>query len=139
VLTGHANSRSPSSCLLRIGSVLPLLRCSLSAITSSPGAAKNSANVGSRSLADGASSASLSPSTVRGSELASVDFQVRLTCFTQLLNALESRAFIIMHLKKGRRVARHPAMMLAPHSMVDQVEMLVALQKKSSVSVRPST
>jgi hypothetical protein len=30
-------------------------------------------------------------------------------------------------------------MMLAPHSTVDHMEMLVALQKKSSVSVNPST
>ena len=44
-----------------------------------------------------------------------------------------------MCFKSGRKVARHPAMMLAPHSMVDQMAMLVAFQKKSSICVRPST
>jgi hypothetical protein len=44
-----------------------------------------------------------------------------------------------MRLRSGRRVARQPAMMLAPHSMVDQIAMLVAFQKKSSIWVRPST
>ena len=38
-----------------------------------------------------------------------------------------------MRFKSGRRVARHPAMMLAPHSIVDQMAMLVAFQKKSSI------
>lgn len=44
-----------------------------------------------------------------------------------------------MRFKNGRRVAKHPAMMLAPHSMVDHMAMFVAFQKKSSICVSPST
>lgn len=35
--------------------------------------------------------------------------------------------------RSGRSVARHPATMLAPDSMVDHIAMLVAFQKKSSI------
>ena len=48
-------------------------------------------------------------------------------------------AFANTPVKRGRRVARHPATILAPHSIVDQIPMLVASQKKSSTWVRPST
>jgi hypothetical protein len=48
-------------------------------------------------------------------------------------------AFANTPVKKGRRVARHPATILAPHSIVDQMPMFVASQKKSSTWVRPST
>lgn len=44
-----------------------------------------------------------------------------------------------MRFRSGRRVAKQPAMMLAPHSIVDQMAMLVAFQKKSSIWVKPST
>lgn len=42
--------------------------------------------------------------------------------------AVENRFF-----RSGRRVARHPAMMLAPHSIVDQIAIFVAFQKKSLI------
>jgi hypothetical protein len=45
----------------------------------------------------------------------------------------------MMRFRSGRKVARHPAMILAPHSIVDQMEILTEAQKKSCVSVRPST
>jgi len=61
------------------------------------------------------------------------------TCFMQVSTTLYDRVLLASRLRSGRSVARQPAMMLAPHSMVDQVDMLTAFQKKSSVWTRPST
>lgn len=41
-------------------------------------------------------------------------------------------------LRRGRSVARHAATILAPASIVDQMAILTAFQKKSSVCVSPS-
>jgi hypothetical protein len=118
------------------------------AITSSPGRARNSSNDCSfgRVLL-GLSLLSLDFASVdallkRGIVLEldrSFDLKLRLTCLTQLPSVVVTRVLDMIRLISGRKVARHPAMMLAPHSMVDQMEMLTEAQKKSWVSVRPST
>lgn len=71
---------------------------------------------------------------------------VESVVFRELGCVLEERRDLVIEptvankrFKSGRRVARHPAMMLAPHSIVDQMATLVAFQKKSSIWVRPST
>jgi len=65
--------------------------------------------------------------------------KLRERCCMQLSTTLDKRALLVSRLRSGRKVARQPAIMHAPHSMVDQVDMLTACQKKSSVWVRPST
>lgn len=134
----------------RIRSVLFLLCSSLLfiAIASSPSRARNSSD----DCSFGRVLLALSPLPLvfapvdallkRGIVLEldlSFDLKLRLTCLTQLPSVVEYRVFVTMRFKSGRKVARQPAMMLAPHSIVDQMEMLTEAQKKSLVSVRLST
>jgi hypothetical protein len=51
----------------------------------------------------------------------------------QVSMTLDDRALLPSRLRSGRSVARQPAIMHAPHSMVDHVDMLTAFQKKSSI------
>jgi len=70
----------------------------------------------------------------------SLDLTLLLACLMQLLpSAVEDRAVIIKRVSSGRRVARQPATILVPHSIVDHIAMLTEAQKKLAVSVRPST
>jgi hypothetical protein len=150
IIIGHGNST-----LLRLGwrrmrSVLSLPCSSLSfiAITSSPGRAENSSNDCSfgRVLLClfllPLDFASVDALLKRGIVLeldCSFDLKLRLTCLTQLPSVVVTWVLDMMRFRSGRKVARHPAMILAPHSIVDQMEILTEAQKKSCVSVRPST
>ena len=60
-------------------------------------------------------------------------------CLTHPDSAVDSLAWWTARFSSGRSVARQPAMMQAPASMVLQMEMLTTFQKKSSVWVSPST
>ena len=60
-------------------------------------------------------------------------------CLTQPDSAVDSLAWWMARFRSGRSVARQPAMMHAPASIVLQIEMLTTFQKKSSVCVSPST
>lgn len=74
----------------------------------------------------------------RGSSLCpGVDLELEpkelvIFCTHPYSGELEDRALSTMCLSKGRSVARHPAMIPKPDSIVDQKEMLTVFQKKSS-------
>lgn len=58
------------------------------------------------------------------------DFEI---CLTQPESELDPLAWLKAHFSSGRSVARQPAIMQAPASIVDQIAMLTAFQKKSSI------
>jgi hypothetical protein len=83
----------------------------------------------------------------RGRELALSEFESERepdridldTCLTHPESAVDSLAWWMARFRSGRSVARQPATMQAPASIVLHIEMLTTFQKKSSVWVRPST